>query len=190
MLKILHRVNTAADLAKTPTDVGVEVDLRDQRDRVILRHDAFGDGEDFEAFLEGYRHRFLVLNIKADGIEDRCRTLMKQHGIEDYFFLDCQLPTLVRLVSEGEDNIAVRLSEHEPLEGALAFAGKVKWLWLDCFTAFPLDDAIHNTIRQHFKICVVSPELQRHPLESLDEARSLFERFPVDAVCTDLLDRW
>ena len=58
---IAHRVNTAAQLARVPPEYGVELDLRDRGDRLILQHDPFLDGEDFADYLRGYHHGLMVL---------------------------------------------------------------------------------------------------------------------------------
>ena len=38
---IAHRINTVEELKKTPKECGVELDLRDFGDRLILQHDPF-----------------------------------------------------------------------------------------------------------------------------------------------------
>ena len=63
MLKIIHRVNTIEGLEKIDPKYGVEVDLRAYDGRLILNHEAFEDGQDFEKYLEKYQHSFLILNI-------------------------------------------------------------------------------------------------------------------------------
>ena len=41
---IAHRVNTIEELRKVPKEYGVELDLRDFGERLILQHDPFIDG--------------------------------------------------------------------------------------------------------------------------------------------------
>ena len=36
---IAHRINTVEELKKIPTEYGVELDLRDRGERLILQHD-------------------------------------------------------------------------------------------------------------------------------------------------------
>lgn len=190
MLTIAHRINTRAELERTPAELGVEIDLRDEGGRVILQHDPFRTGEEFAEWLKSYRHRFLILNIKSERIEARVLELVKQHGIEDYFLLDCSYPMIHQLVSQGESRIAVRFSEWEPVEAALASAGRVRWVWVDCFTRLPFDDSAYARLRERFQLCVVSPELQGRDSSSIaDFARSL-RRYPCDAVCTKRPDLW
>jgi hypothetical protein len=190
MQYIQHRVNTIAQLHDTPMHYGVELDLRDRSDRLILQHDPFGDGEDFEAYLEHFRHGLLILNVKSERIEHRVLELVRQANVRDYFFLDCSFPMIRTLVKTGERKIAVRFSEYEPVESALALAGQVDWVWVDCFTHMPLDERTYALLKRHFKLCAVSPELQgREAATIADYAREL-ARFPVDAVCTKRPDLW
>ncbi|MEK7266847.1 MAG: hypothetical protein AAB227_12200 [Pseudomonadota bacterium] len=64
MILISHRRNTIEQLRETPAHYGIEVDIRSQGDRLIIHHDAFADGEDFERWIEHYHHRLLILNVK------------------------------------------------------------------------------------------------------------------------------
>lgn len=190
MQYIAHRVNTAAQLAATPTRYGIELDLRDRGERLILQHDPFGDGEDFEAYLAGYRHGLMILNVKSERIEHRVLELVQKCRVTDYFFLDCSFPMIRQLVRLGERRIAVRFSEFEPIESALALAGQVDWVWVDCFTKMPLDERSYGLLKQHFKLCGVSPELQGRPVETIAQYARQLEPYPLDAICTKRPDLW
>ena len=63
MKLIAHRRNSIADLVATPRDLGVEVDIRSRGARLVIHHDPFADGEDFEAWIAQYRHGTLILNV-------------------------------------------------------------------------------------------------------------------------------
>ncbi|HEY2883239.1 MAG TPA: hypothetical protein VGJ15_12415, partial [Pirellulales bacterium] len=120
MLLIAHRINTIAQLAQVPPHYGVELDLRDCGNRLILAHDPFSEGEDFADYLRHWRHRLMILNIKSERIEHRVLELVKQHQVQDYFFLDSSFPMIRQLARLGERRMAVRFSEFEPVEAALA----------------------------------------------------------------------
>jgi hypothetical protein len=190
MQYIAHRVNTIERLRSTPTQFGVELDLRDRGDRLILQHDPFGDGEDFEEFLKYYRHGLLILNIKSERIEHRVLERVRGANVRDYFFLDCSFPMIRALIREGEHRIAVRFSEFEPVESALALAGQVSWVWVDCFSQMPLDARTHGLLKQHFKLCAVSPELQGRDVSAISDYAQQMAPFAVDAVCTKRPDLW
>jgi hypothetical protein len=190
MILVAHRVNSSAELEKVPFDQGVEVDLRDHGRRIILQHDPHEDGEDFEIFLRRYKHRLIILNIKSEGIELDVLRLLKKFRVKEYFFLDVSFPALVKLNGQGVSKIAARFSEHEPLENCLALKGRVQWVWIDCFTRLPLTPRIYKALKRHFRLCLVSPELQNHSLNRVSEFRRKLVKMPVDAVCTDRADLW
>ncbi len=191
---ISHRRNTKQELNATPFIYGVEVDIRSKGDRLIMHHDPFIDGESFDEWIEGYQHGTLILNVKEEGLEARLIAIMQEKGIDDYFFLDQSFPFLVKWAKLGEHRCAVRVSEFESIETALSLSGQVDWVWVDCFTRFPLNTEDAQRLQQAgFKLCLVSPELQGR--EAATEipvlSRILTERNIVaDAVCTKRPDLW
>jgi hypothetical protein len=194
MIIVRHRRNTAEELRATPVEFGIELDLRSQGERVIVHHDPFAVGEDFERWLDDYRHRLLILNVKEEGLEQRLIALMRERGIEDWFFLDQSFPFLIRTARTGESRCAVRVSEFETIETAITLAGQVRWVWVDCFSRFPLDG--EHARRLHaagFKLCLVSPELQgRDAATEIPALRALLAREGIvaDAVCTKETALW
>lgn len=191
---IAHRRNTLRDLLETQGKYGVEVDIRSHGDRLIIHHDPLVEGESFEEWLAQYKHGTLILNIKEEGLETRLIGLMKTYGVDNYFFLDQSFPFLVKWANAGEHRCAVRVSEFESIETALTLAGRIDWVWVDCFTRFPLSgsDAMRLQ-RAGFKLCLVSPELQGRSAEEEIPllARLLAERgISPEAVCTKRPDLW
>ena len=161
MIYIAHRRNTIAELENTPTKYGIEVDIRSNNGRLIIHHDPFRLGEDFEAWLKSYQHQTLILNVKEEGLEATVIDLMRHYHIENYFFLDQSFPFLVKWSSLGERRCAVRFSEFESIETALKLAGKIDWVWVDCFNHFPLSSRDAKLLTAAgFRLCLVSPELQ------------------------------
>lgn len=191
---IAHRRNTIAELQATPTRFGVEIDLRSSGNEIVLHHDPFCSGENFESWLDHYRHATLILNVKEEGLEPRLIRLMQERGIDDYFFLDQSFPFMVRHAEAARGRSAVRVSEYESIDTALALAGKVRWTWIDCFTRFPLTAAQADQLREHgFRLCLVSPELQG--ADALRAAPAMIStlrerRIGFDAVCTKRPDLW
>ncbi len=190
MLKVAHRINTVEQLKAVPPVYGIELDIRYEGKELILHHDPFVTGEKLDDFLVHYRHALLILNTKSEGMEEAVLKLMKKHKIEHYFFLDLSLPFLVKYMRKGVKDIAVRFSEFEPIEFALAFAGKVNWVWVDCFTHLPLTAEVYSQLKAHFKICLVSPELQGFPVERISEFRKQIKGMDIDAVCTKRPELW
>lgn len=194
MIFISHRRNTIEELNVTPTEYGVEVDIRSDHGRLIIHHDPLTSGEDFEAWLKHYRHRTLILNVKEEGLEAFLIALMKQHHITDYFFLDQSFPFLIKWSKLGEHHCAARVSEFESIETVLTLTGKIDWVWVDCFTHFPLTGSDAKRLQEAgFKLCLVSPELQGRPAEVEIPllANLLRERLiKPEAICTKQPELW
>lgn len=191
---IRHRRNTIEELKDTPEHLGVEIDIRSSGKDLLLTHDPFAGGTDFDEWLQHFRHRTLILNVKEEGLEDAVLTRVHEHRIEEFFFLDQSFPFLIRTASRGESRCAVRVSEHESIETALTLAHKVRWVWVDCFTRFPLTheqaDRLHAA---GFSLCLVSPELQgRAGRAEISTMRELLARqgITAEAVCTKTPELW
>ncbi len=191
---IAHRKNTIAELSQTPSQFGIEVDIRSWGEGLTIHHDPFVKGEDFSEWLKHYQHSLLILNVKEEGLEARLIELMKKHGIENYFFLDQSFPFLVKWAKLGEKRLAVRVSEYESIDTALSLKDKVNWIWVDCFTRFPLNANTAKQLKEaNFKICLVSPELQGRNAElEIPALQKLLkaENITPDAVCTKKPDLW
>lgn len=194
MKLIYHSRNTISDLRATADKYGVEVDVRSQGDKLIIQHDPFVDGESFEEWIEAYQHGPLILNVKEEGLESRLIALLAAKGIDNYFFLDLSFPFLVKLAKTGEKRCAVRMSEFESIETVLNLSGMVDWVWVDCFTKFPLCEADAVRLKNSgFKLCLVSPELQGRNAEiEIPTLVSLLkaQNIKFDAVCTKRPDLW
>lgn len=195
MQRIQHRVNTRAELLECPHDFGVEVDIRSKGEALILHHDPFEDGEYFEEWLADFNHGTLVLNVKEEGLEGRLIQLMNDNSIHSFFFLDQSFPFLIKTSNSGETRSAVRVSEFESIDTAMTLAGKVDWIWVDCFTRFPLTKESASRMQEEgaFKLCFVSPELQgRTDREGVLAFRDNIEALGIkgDAVCTKYPDLW
>jgi hypothetical protein len=194
MKLISHRRNTVAQLRETPRHLGVEVDIRSIGSRLVIHHDAFVQGEDFDDWLAHYAHGTLILNVKEEGLEQALVARMAAAGIEDWFFLDQSFPFLIRSAREGVRRCAVRVSEYESIDTALTLAGKIDWCWVDCFTRFALDGAQARRLQEAgLKLCLVSPELQGRDAEAgIPALRRLLadEGIAAEAVCTKRPDLW
>lgn len=189
-----HRVNDPAALRDVPAEYGVEIDLHAEGDRLVLVHDPFATGPDFATWLDDYRHRFIVLNTKEEGLEQRIRQMLLERDITDWAFLDQSFPFLVRTLRQGETRAMVRISEFESVETALALDPRPDWVWVDSFTgAWPAAEELAALAERRLRLMVVSPELQGRSLE--DELPVITERFlaaglAIDGVCTKRPDIW
>lgn len=188
MLYICHRINTMAELERVPDEYGVEVDLRDDLEgNIYIEHNPFTKGENFEEYLKRYSSdKEMILNIKSERIEYAVLELMDKYQISSYFFLDSSFPMIFALSKLGNSHMAVRFSEYEGMDLLENMAGKVEWVWVDCFTKMPLTLKNYKKIKQlGYKICIVSPELQGQPEKIETYAEYLKrEKLIPDAVCT------
>ncbi len=183
---IAHRINTVSGLAEIPHEFGVEIDLRDRGERLILQHDPFTDGEDAEPFFAGYKHGTLILNVKSERIEFKILELLQKYKIENYFFLDSSFPMIYQLVQRGETRSAVRFSEYESIDTVMKLEGLVDWVWVDCFSFLPISKDVYSHLKNcGFKLCLVSPELQGRPDDvPVYRDRLKEEGIIFDAICT------
>ena len=191
---IAHRRNLISELDATPREHGVEIDIRSYGKELVLHHDPFEPGEKFEEWLKHYAHGLLILNVKEEGLETAVLALLKRHSIESFFFLDQSFPFINKVGRGGERRCAVRVSEYEEPSTALKMAKWIDWVWIDCFTKFPLTREQAKELKQaNLKLCLVSPELQgRTSVAEISELTDQVRSFDIewDAVCTKRADLW
>lgn len=191
---IAHRINTVEELKKLPEEFGVELDLRDYKDKIILHHDPFIKGDDFEEYLKHYRHGTMILNIKSERIEHRVLELINKYNIKKYFFLDSSFPMIYLLSKNGEKNIALRYSQFEGIDTIQNMKGKIDWIWIDCFTKLPINNEVYKKLKSMgYKLCLVSPELQGRQDDILEFKEYIKkENIIFDAICTKHynIDKW
>lgn len=192
---IAHRVNMVNELRKLSTDYGVELDLRDNLDgRIYIQHNPFEEGEDFEEYLKEYHHGTMILNVKSERIELKILEMLPLYDVKSYFFLDSSFPMIWLLSNQGEKNIALRISEVEGLDTARSMAGKVDWIWVDCFSKIPIDKNQADELRSlGYKLCFVSPELEGRDSD-IENYKEQIEKQGItfDAICTKVynIERW
>ncbi len=193
---ILHRTNTIESLNIVEPQWGVEIDLRSsmyEKNEIILSHDPWTPGDHFNDWLITFKNKGiygpLILNTKEDGLEKTIIEILNKLNIDNYFFLDTAVPTLVKWTSHNNFNkFAVRISKYEPVEFTLQFADRVQWVWVDCFDGTPFSIETLRKIKNKFKICMVSPELQGQPLESIVTFKEYLGI--ADAICTKSPKSW
>ncbi|MBR1843347.1 MAG: hypothetical protein IJ793_00500 [Opitutales bacterium] len=184
---IAHRINTIAELKNLPSYFGAELDLRDDLNgRIYIQHNPFESGDDFEDFLKEYHHGIMILNIKSERIELNCLKLLAKFNIKNYFFLDSTFPMIWLLSHQGEKNIALRISEVEGLDTAINMAGKIDWIWVDCFSRIPIGHKEYKELKNlGYKLCFVSPELENRDWDIETYAKIIKrEGIIFDAICT------
>jgi hypothetical protein len=190
---IKHRVNTINQLITTPSNFGVEIDIRTLGSDLIIHHDPFEKGVKFVDWLEYYKHDFLVVNVKEDGLEHFIFNLIKEYKIENFFYLDQPFPSLYKFSKTVPQFCAARVSDIESVESAIKLQSG--WVWLDSHTGDwdYLLNAMKHFANTDIKTCLVSPELQRNNYKKeLVLLRHLISNFSIsfEAVCTKYPNMW
>ena len=89
---IAHRINAISQLKAIPKNFGIELDIRYHENELVLHHDPFShhqlpNPENFTEFLSYYKCEGpLILNVKTEGIEEKCIELMNRFKIKNWFF--------------------------------------------------------------------------------------------------------
>ena len=205
MIHIQHRVNDIHQLRQTPTQYGVEIDIRNHGETLLVVHDPFlTNAVELSDWLAFYKHRFLIANVKEEGLEPKLLKLLKNNGIDEFFILDESIPYIRKYALEGVSNFALRVSEFESVDTALSLrthlqreGRSIDWIWVDSFTGKPLHSHRASQLKEAgFKLCQVSPELHHIDDNFSWEARiASFQReigknFYADMVCTKRPDLW
>ncbi len=186
---IIHRCNTVNKLRLIPKKYGVEIDIRTYNDQLVLHHDPFiKDAEKFLDWIGHFDHKSIILNVKEEGLEEELIKIMKEHKINNYFFLDQSFPFLIKYANKGYTKSAVRFSEFESIDTVLSLSGKIEWVWIDYFSHFPLNSKDSYLLHDKgFNICLVSPELQGfNPQVEIIKLQNFIKNNDIsfDTVCT------
>tara|TARA_Y100000741_G_scaffold115636_1_gene86796 strand:- start:353 stop:940 length:588 start_codon:yes stop_codon:yes gene_type:complete len=190
MKVIIHRVNNSSKLLSIPKKYGVEIDVRDYKNKLILNHDPFKKGEYLEKFLKNYCHDTLIVNVKSEFIEFEILKLLSKYKIKNYFFLDSSYPAIINL-SKKNKKIAIRVSDYESFENVYKIKPSCKWIWLEIFKKIDLKKRDLDFIRKNkIKICLVSPELHNKKKDLYKIKKFLLKKkIRINAVCTKFENR-
>ena len=132
MIIIKHRVNTSKELKRISNNLGVEVDLRSDKNDIYLHHDPFKKGELFSKWLKNFNHKVIVLNVKEEGLENKILKILKMRKIKKFFFHDQTFSTMLKNMKKTK--VSIRYSEFEDLKKKNKLFTFIKWLWVDNFS--------------------------------------------------------
>jgi hypothetical protein len=187
---IAHRINTTQELRGVNKSYGIEVDVRfdSKIDELVLTHDiSFENNCSLIEFLKEFNHALLILNIKSSLCEELSIEIMNRFGIENYLFLDSQIPDIVKFSKIGYgDKFISRISQYESEnENLLDLCSK--YVWVDTFGE--LDLSFFNK-RNEKEYIFVSPELHKKAY-NIAKFRELIEsKFHEYHICTDFEQHW
>tara|TARA_X000000950_G_C13867492_1_gene641405 strand:+ start:599 stop:1207 length:609 start_codon:yes stop_codon:yes gene_type:complete len=169
MIICCHRINSIKELKKIPYNYGIEIDVRDFNKKIILNHDPFLDGENFDNFCKYFKHNFIIINVKSEGIEKKIYLTLLKFKIKNFFFLDSSYPFIFKLSKSLTKNFAIRVSDYESINTAINFKKKAKWIWLDCFKNYRIStESLQKLKKCEYKICLVSPHLHGRKYSTKD----------------------
>lgn len=194
MIFVRHRINSVAELAEIGQERGVEIDMRTHENQLVLAHNPFEGGENFEAWLGNYRHRILVVNVKEEGLEEAVESaIAKAKPDIEYLFLDQSFPVIASRLARGFKNSMVRVSDYESIRTLQDLAFSPEWVWVDTFNKAGLRKIDLSYLHEEHKLMLVSPELQGR--EFIEEAASMVSQFSdlgflPDAICTKWPEAW
>ncbi len=192
MIFIKHRVNNSKELNYLDKDFGVEIDLRSRNNELYLHHDPFKKGELFKNWIKKFNHKFIVLNVKEEGLESKILKILKKNNIKNFFFHDQTFSSLLKNMKKTK--VSIRISEYEGLKKINYLFRHIKWLWLDNFNQITIEKKFHDFLkRKNVKICLVSPELINK--RRLKEIKKIIlfsknNRIQFDAICTKKPEIW
>ena len=147
---------------------GLETDVRDAVGRIVISHDPpVTPGQSLAELLAIYNSlgcaATLAINVKADGLRSRLKSLLDEHKVTNYFCFDMSLP---EMLAYGRDELRhfTRESEYEPHPALYEQAAGV---WMDMFVN---DWITREHIFRHLdagkQVAIVSPELHSRPHEN------------------------
>ncbi len=194
MLKIFHRINSNYRLSKIDKKYGVEIDVRSFKNDLIVDHEPFSKNISLSKYLKNFKHKFIIFNVKEEGIEKKIFNLIKKKNIKDYFFLDVNMPTILKHLKKKEyPNLCLRISKYEKIQNLNYFENKIRWIWVDSFdNKIPLNVKQIQSLSKKFKLCLVSPELIDNKNNNISKFVA-FNKKKLDyftAVCTKQVLTW
>lgn len=171
---------------------GTETDIRDYEGELVISHDIAGKNSiSFREFISLYKDTItgigtLALNVKADGLQLKAKSILDAAGISNYFFFDMSIPDMLGYLN-NDLRTFVRYSEYEGLNSLIH---RVDGVWLDGFNHDLVEESLINFILSlKKKICIVSPELHKREHLSMWAKLKSYEIIKTTEniiLCTDL----
>ncbi|WED22016.1 hypothetical protein L3Q72_00950 [Vibrio sp. JC009] len=138
---------------------GIETDLRDLNQNVVISHDMPADDamllERFLAVCAKHPNATLALNIKADGLQ---QALVKSNIDNPHFYFDMSVPDSLGFIKNGL-RFYTRSSD---IEQVPCLYKEADGIWLDNFSSNQVDlSALKKFLDDDKFVVLVSPELHK-----------------------------
>ena len=168
---------------------GIETDIRDASQGIVVSHDPPTGGEMALDHLLAIAASYampsrctLALNIKSDGIADMLQPSLARHPELDVFFFDMSVPDMRSYIHLGVP-VFTRISD---VERDPVWIGESAGIWLDAFESeWYNQHEIERCLARDKRVCIVSPELHRRPHERLWRLLKPFSCEENILLCTD-----
>ena len=181
-----HRINSLKELNKVHLKEGIEIDVRDYKNKIVLSHDPFNNGELFDKFLKKIKNRMTILNVKSFGLINLI--LKKTKKKNNFFFLDLCFSEIDKMIKLGFSNkIVLRFSKYEKFDLKNKSFKNIKWIWYDYFDEKIISKSDYLYIKRNKKkICIVSPDLLGAKKEKVLKFIKYLNKnkFKIEAICT------
>ena len=171
-------------------DFGTETDIRDYNGELVISHDMGDENSitvrDFFQIYNKYDNTLpLALNIKADGLQQELKKLLKEYNIENYFVFDMSVPDGLGYL---KSNIKAFSRESE-YETKPSFYDDASGIWLDEFNNHWINkEKIKYHINNNKQVCIVSPDLHKRDYKKeWQDYKDIEKELGIDnlMICTD-----
>lgn len=165
MIPICHRINSIEDLKKINQSFGCEVDLRSYKNKIYVSHDPLEKKLLlFENYINFFKHKYLIINVKEEGIITAITKILHKYKIKNYLFLGETLPAILLLKKRHLiDKIIFKVSDIEGLEIIKNLKNNgiiLKWVWYENFKKNKISLKALKLFKEYnLKYILCSPEL-------------------------------
>lgn len=161
--KLESEKNTKGALVNAfKNNFGIETDIRDRNGELVISHDISNEKSILlEEIIIEYKKLnnkdILELNIKADGIQQLIKDLMKKYGISNYFVFDMSIPEMVISKKIGINYF----TRHSDIEKECVLYENAIGVWLDSFydENWLTPEIINFHLNNNKKISIISAEI-------------------------------
>jgi len=190
---ILHRQNNITNIEED----GIEIDIRSSIYGLVLNHNRLNHYKKYPLLKTEIKKlnkdKIIIANIKESGIEEEIIDIFESLGYKNYYFLDSQIPDIIR-ISREKPNLShkfiIRVSEYESLNENLLKLNP-KYIWVDYnFSKFDIVEyrKFINRIKCKAELIYVSPELYGN--EHLEKTKLISSHINIYNICTKRPDIW
>ena len=186
---VAHRQNSLKNLKSLIDDniKGVEIDLRTNRNKIIISHDPFLNGPEFVKNIKILKNFFLIIDFKSTGFSEKVLKILTKEKI-NFLFLNLISSEQDYLIKKSySKNLFLRFSSIEKPNLNIKYFKKIKWVWFDFFNEKFITIKEYDYIKKYKKnICLTSPDLiDDNKLKILKYIKYLNKnKIKIDMICT------